>query len=108
LTTAKMLRHFRGTAKRFTGREAPIDAAAEVVDHMPCAALQLIQREDEQRLAEALDGLPEAKRHIIRLRVENDLSFKEIGRLLGCEPNAARMQFCRAVEALREQFGPTE
>lgn len=46
-------------------------------------------------------GLPERQRDAISLR-HSGLSFDEVGRLLGCSEDAAKMLYHRALKALRE------
>lgn len=52
-------------------------------------------------LDEALAELPETQREALRLRVEEDLAYAEIGAALGTTPQAARVRVHRALSSLR-------
>ncbi|MBQ8627306.1 MAG: sigma-70 family RNA polymerase sigma factor, partial [Agathobacter sp.] len=66
----------------------------------------LIAREDTERQAmnqveledvwDRLQKLPEAMRQVVTLRVLSDLSFRQIGDMLGKSENWARVTFYRA------------
>ena len=47
-----------------------------------------------------LQKLPEQMREVMYLRVMSDLSYKEIGEIMGKSENWARVTFYRAKEAL--------
>jgi RNA polymerase sigma-70 factor (ECF subfamily) len=53
-------------------------------------------------LLEAVRKLPERQREVVALRHRSDLGFKEIGALMGCSEDAAKMLYHRALKALRE------
>jgi len=53
-----------------------------------------------RELMHALAGLPERQREVIGLR-HSGLSFLEVGRLMSCSEDAAKMLYHRALRALR-------
>ena len=57
-------------------------------------------------LDEALAELPETQRDALRLRVEEDLAYEEIGAAMGTTPQAARVRVHRALSRLRGRFAP--
>ena len=69
---------------------------------------------DPSRLAEdrilfgellvALRRLPERQREVIALRHRSDLGFREIGDLMECSEDAAKMLYHRALKALRSEM----
>jgi len=59
---------------------------------------------EHARLLEVVEQLPERQRDAVRLRMA-ELSFAEIGTLLGCTDDAAKMLYHRALRALREMLG---
>jgi RNA polymerase sigma-70 factor (ECF subfamily) len=61
----------------------------------------LIADEEGQRVRAALERLPERQAQVIILRVRDGLPYEEVGRRLGCSPDAARMLYERAREKLR-------
>ena len=91
------LDHFRAHGRRERLRRtiehqpmAEEDPAGEAEDHIRYHALlhQVAQ-------------LPERQRDAISLR-HSGLSFDEVGRLMGCSEDAAKMLYHRALKALRE------
>ena len=57
-------------------------------------------------LWEAVGRLPERQREAVALRIQSDLGFREIGELLGCSEDAAKMLYHRALRALRGEVEP--
>jgi RNA polymerase sigma-70 factor (ECF subfamily) len=55
-------------------------------------------------LQRALASLPADKREVLVLSRYQELRYEEIGRILGCEPNAVKQRVFRAVKALGERF----
>ncbi len=100
---ANLRRHYQETARRATGREVALEsvslASRGVVDEHP--AIVAIEREMEQAVRSAIDGLPEPDRRLIGYRQDDDLSFDEIGRRMGITSEAARKRFDRMKERLR-------
>jgi len=54
----------------------------------------------------AVRRLPARQREVIALRHRSDLSFLEIGDLMGCSEDAAKMLYHRALKALRADLKP--
>lgn len=71
--------------------EAPVDERLRV-------------QQETALLQRALLELPADKREVLVLSRYQDLRYEEIGRILGCEPNAVKQRVFRAVRALGEQF----
>ena len=65
----------------------------------PDAAVE--RRAEHDRLLAAIGALPEEYRSVVSLRVEDELSFAEIGRIVGAEEGTCRVRFHRAKEMLR-------
>jgi RNA polymerase sigma-70 factor (ECF subfamily) len=83
-------------------RAEPLYAAAAAVDRRrtsPAAAL--LEREDRDRLHEALDRLRPAERAVFRMRQEDALSYQEIARRHGCPVGTAKGLMHKAVHKLR-------
>ena len=55
-------------------------------------------------LLEAVRRLPERQREVVALRHRSDLSFAEIGELMDCSEDAAKMLYHRALKALRAEM----
>jgi RNA polymerase sigma-70 factor (ECF subfamily) len=61
-------------------------------------------RQETALLRRALASLPADKREVLILSRFQNLQYNEIGRILGCEPNAVKQRVFRAVRALGERF----
>ncbi|NOZ22111.1 MAG: sigma-70 family RNA polymerase sigma factor [Planctomycetes bacterium] len=64
----------------------------------------LIQDEEEQRLAEAIQVLPDEFREVLILRTFQDLSYFEIAEVVGCNESTARSRMDYALRDLRKSF----
>jgi RNA polymerase sigma-70 factor (ECF subfamily) len=63
-----------------------------------------VRNESVQRLAEAIERLPEDHRRIVQLRRLEERDFADIARTVGRSENAVRIVYCRALKALRAQL----
>ena len=66
--------------------------------------LQVIRREQFDALAQHVQSLPEKERDLLRLRYVAELSFSEIGRLLGRREDAVKKAFYRLLGRLQNQL----
>jgi len=57
-------------------------------------------------VATAVRRLPDRQREVVGLRHRSDLSFLEIGELMGCSEDAAKMLYHRALKVLRAELKP--
>jgi RNA polymerase sigma factor (sigma-70 family) len=78
-------RSYEREAARIGVAEEDGVVAVEPVDQHPTPELELLAREDQDRLREALGKLEPDERLLIRLRFEKDLSLAEVARLTGSE-----------------------
>jgi RNA polymerase sigma-70 factor (ECF subfamily) len=60
----------------------------------------------EQKIQQALGGLPEKQRLAIALCQEDELSYEEIARVLGCSLSATKSLIHRGRETLKEKLKP--
>lgn len=112
-TAVKALRH-RAAAKR-AGHAVPLEegmgdspAAAggsPRVAETPAPLRQLLGREMEERLTQAIAGLPAKMRHCVRLRVFQDLDYEEIAATLQISPSTVKVQLFKARKRLRSELG---
>jgi RNA polymerase sigma-70 factor (ECF subfamily) len=80
----------------FLARQAPVKADSRAV-------------QDELLSVWAeVDRLPERQRQVIYLRYRADLTFEDIGNVLGMEPASARSNVSRGIAALRKRLGEEE
>ncbi len=68
----------------------------------PGAALE--QRETLARVRRAMDALPDKQRAVLHLRVVEELSYDEVGRVLDLTPGSARVYLVRARAELRARM----
>lgn len=91
------LDHFRAHGRR--------ERLRRTIEHQPVLeenpASVAEERIQYRALLEHVARLPERQRDAISLR-HSGLSFEEVGRLLGCSEDAAKMLYHRALKALRE------
>lgn len=103
--------HF-GALKRNARLESPLEAG-----HAPDASVDmslpgfdptpsriLENQEDLRKLTDAMDRLPEDVRDVIVYRDLEELSFAEIGEMMGRSEDAARMHYVRAKAKLAGLF----
>ena len=96
----------RGALRR-SGRRRETD-----IDSVPPVASQEASPEDDAMMADeasraraALERLPEKQRLSIQFRVDQGLSFREIGEIIGSSEGAARVNYFHGIRRLRELMG---
>lgn len=72
-----------------------------MISEEPGVERQVLAREELLDVLGRLHQLPENMREVVYLRVSGDLSFREIGRIMGKSENWARVNFFRAKELLK-------
>ena len=91
------LDHFRARGRRERLRRA--------VEHQPVAEIDPAEQAEDrvqyQALMAEVARLPERQRDVISLR-HSGLSFEEVGNLMRCSEDAAKMLYHRALKTLRE------
>ena len=86
-------------------RKHPKTAELEACDAVaPSAEYGAVAYENRVELLRRLHLCPEPYREILYLRIFGDLSFKEIGDILGKSENWARVTFYRGKEKLRKEL----
>ncbi|HEX6199987.1 MAG TPA: sigma-70 family RNA polymerase sigma factor [Thermoanaerobaculia bacterium] len=99
----------RHAAKR-AGDEVPLEpvaAAGEPGLVSDGAQLdRLLAGERRQRLAEAIDGLPDQMRQCLRLRLEQELEYQEIARVMRLSIDTVKTHLAQGRKRLRERLGP--
>ena len=86
---------------RKSGRTTPLDGVAE-----PAAPVTGAHALDRVTLRKLVARLPETQRATVLLRVCDDLSFREIGELVGSSEASAKVNFFHAVKKLRGWMQP--
>lgn len=83
-------------------REIDLDSAPPVVSEAKGPDRMAEISEESARARQALSGLPEKQRLSIQLRVDEGLSFREIGEIIGSSEGAARVNYFHGIRKLRE------
>lgn len=108
---AEFVRHYRGTQKRQTQREIPLQAGFDSGRDRPgfepiapgeSPSQELLRRERELLLAEALMHLAEDHREVLCLRNLQRLPFDEVAQRMGRSRPAVQMLWMRALHKLQE------
>lgn len=63
---------------------------------------EIVEREEKKILYERIEKLEEKTREVMQLRLTGDLSFREIGEILGRTENWARVTFYRGKQKIME------
>ncbi|MGN1194126.1 MAG: RNA polymerase sigma factor [Acutalibacteraceae bacterium] len=64
----------------------------------------VIEAENRVEILRKLHSCPEPYREVLYLRIYGDLSFREIGEIMGFSENRARVTFYRGKEKLRKEL----
>jgi len=88
--------------KRGRRRETDIDLVEPVADEGLDPGEAAVQHSEAERARAKLATLPEKQRLAVTLRVEEGLSFREIGDIIGSSEGAARVNYFHGIRRLRE------
>jgi RNA polymerase sigma-70 factor, ECF subfamily len=89
---------------RSSGRERMAKSVLQIAgdEPMPQAGHRVEGTEQEQKLRDAIEKLPEMQRQVLMLRYYSNLKFVEIAELMGCPLNTALGRMHKAVLKLRQ------
>ena len=89
---------------RAKGREKIASEGLKLVldDSMPEAGFRLELTEQEAKLRQAIEQLPESQRQVLMLRYYSNLKFVEIAEMLGCPLNTALGRMHKAMLKLKQ------
>jgi RNA polymerase sigma-70 factor, ECF subfamily len=106
---AQFVRHYRTTGKRQVGLEVGLDAGEggatipwQPADPGESPSQQLLRKERELLLADALVQLPPDYREVISLRNLQRLPFEEVAERMGRSRPAVQMLWMRALQKLQD------
>jgi RNA polymerase sigma-70 factor, ECF subfamily len=74
----------------------------DIADPAPSPLVQLVTREQGQRLQKAIDGLPQEAKTIVILRDVEGLSYEEIAEITGYHLGTVKSKLARARQQLRD------
>ncbi|MCI0376347.1 MAG: sigma-70 family RNA polymerase sigma factor [Gemmataceae bacterium] len=111
---ANFVRQYRGTNKRQVSREVAVDQLAGNGSNPGMAGFaaancetpsqELMRKEQELLLADALAQLPDDYREVIMLRNLQRMPFQDIAERMGRSRPAVQMLWGRAIEKLQQTF----
>lgn len=81
-----------------------LSAGAEMMEMTVSAEQEVIQKADRMELLKMLHAFPEPGREVLYLRIFGNLSFREIGEVIGETENWARVTFFRARTKLKKHL----
>jgi len=83
-------------------RETALDDAGPVRSEEVSPAEAAVTTEESARARKMLEELPEKQRMSVSLRIDEGLSFREIGEVIGSSEGAARVNYFHGIRKLRE------
>jgi RNA polymerase sigma-70 factor (ECF subfamily) len=99
-------RRRHGAGKRDAGAEvAGADLFPGLAGDGTTPSQGAMRNEQQARLSEAVEHLPEKQRLVFRLRFYEGLPFEEVARRAGVTAGNARVLMLRATERLRDELG---
>lgn len=95
----------RGVLRRSGRRkEMDIDAGPPIPSEEASPEDGAVMADEAVRARRVLERLPEKQRLSIQLRVDQGLSFREIGEIIGSSEGAARVNYFHGIRRLREMM----
>ena len=85
-------------------RETDIDAGPPIPSEEASPEDEAVMADEAVRARRVLERLPEKQRLSIQLRVDQGLSFREIGEIIGSSEGAARVNYFHGIRRLREMM----
>ena len=85
-------------------RETALDDVGPVMDGGTAVDEQVATSTEAERARALLASLPEKQRMSVQLRLDEGLSFKEIGEIIGSSEGAARVNYHHGIKRLREMM----
>ncbi len=85
----------------------------ELTDDLPDVSISegetfVIQQENKIELYRAIHLLSEREREVVLYRISGELSFREIGEIMGKSENWSRTVFFRAKQKIRKELSKNE
>ena len=90
------------TALRKTGRRREAPLIEELPEEREAGAEGVALKAEAARARALLARLPEKQRLAVQLRVDEGLSFREVGEVIGSTEGAARVNYHHGIRRLRE------
>ena len=91
--------------KRGRRRESALDDAGPVADRAVAVDDGVVVADEARRARRLLEELPEKQRLAVQLRLDEGLSFRDVGEVIGSSEGAARVNYHHGIKRLREMMG---
>jgi RNA polymerase sigma-70 factor (ECF subfamily) len=88
--------------RRGRRREVDIETASNVADTIEDSIDRMSNAEEVRKIEDLLPRLPEKQRMCVILRLQQQLSYAEVGATLECSEGAARVNYHLGIKKLRE------
>jgi len=100
---ATIVKNEARTALRSVGRrnEAALDVVAPVAASGSSPAERTVLRDEARRVRRLVDRLPEKQRLAVELRIDQGLSFREVGEVIGSSEGSARVNYHHGITKVR-------
>ena len=100
-----VLNEARGSLRKLgRRRESALEELPMPHDPGLGADVALVRKEEARRARDLLGRLPEKQRLSVQLRVDEGLSFREVGEIIGSSEGAARVNYHHGIRRLREMM----
>jgi RNA polymerase sigma-70 factor (ECF subfamily) len=83
----------------------PLDQALDTVGEGPNPLAEVVREERLEHLARLIKGLDDEKQELLRLRFAGELTYREIGEIVGRSEGAVKMAVHRLLRRLEEAWG---
>jgi RNA polymerase sigma-70 factor (ECF subfamily) len=90
--------------KRGRRKETPLERAGPVSARVDAVDEVVERNQEAERIKGLLGELPDKQRQAVTLRIFEDLSFRDIGDLIGSSEGAARVNYHHGIRRLREML----
>lgn len=94
----------RRKAVSLTVSDEESDVQLDVPDPAPDPETAMLRAADQAAVAQAMNQLAAEYRQILTLRIINDLSYQEIGEILGVAEGTVKSRLSRARQSLRKKL----
>jgi RNA polymerase sigma-70 factor (ECF subfamily) len=85
-------------------RESALEDVGPLADRAPRVDDAVAARTEAERARSLLAVLPEKQRMAVQLRLDEGLSFREVGEIIGSSEGAARVNYHHGIRRLREMM----
>lgn len=94
--------------KRGRRRESALDDVGPMGDGSTPVDREVMVRDEAGRARRLMEELPEKQRLAVQFRLDEGLSFREVGELIGSSEGAARVNYHHGIRRLRERMEQEE